>query len=137
MNTEAVSIERNCTEGEGAMSDEALYKADMAIKEVHKLREEVQAMNKEFHSIGKEMAVMQQKSTDHYYFMADRMNTVIESNKKIEAKVEGLIQDGLQKKGFIDGIKTVFFKHPIFIQIVIIAAILIVSPGFIKTHFLS
>lgn len=112
------------------MSDEANYKATLALDAVHKIRDDVHAMRVD-------LSVMQQKSTDHHQFITDRIKSLADSVERVKGEVEGLTQESIQRKGFLEAVKTIFFKHPIFIQIVLVALIVIASPGFIKSHFLS
>lgn len=112
------------------LRDEATYKAELALNDVHKIRDEL-------HSIGKAVAVMQQKSADHHEFMMGRVSALAESVQTVDKKVEGLIQDNIRKKGFADGIKTILFKHPMITIMMLLGLVAVIMPEYIKTHFLS
>lgn len=115
---------------EGKMSDEANYKATLALEAVEKIREEVHAMRVD-------LSVMQQKSSDHHQFMTDRIKSLSDSIERMQGKVDGLTQENIQRKGFMDAIKTIFLRHPIIAQLFLFGLLILISPNFIKSHFLG
>lgn len=105
------------------MADEANYKIEILMKNLDKVSEAVQALQID-------MSAAQQKFKDHSDFVLHDLDA-------LRGRVGDMWEKDLRKQGFMEGLRTVFLRHPLVIPAIFMGLFLLVESNIVKQYFLK